>query len=249
MPVVAERIPASWFCRLIDSTYPRFEPEIRPVVAACDPDGVAVDIGAWYGPWTRRLAGRVRRVVSFEANAKVADALARVIPANVTLHRSAVSDHVGTVTFVADGVGRGDEGTSRVVDGAGAEGGVEVTATTLDAVGVEDVRFVKIDVEGHELAVLRGARATLETWHPVLVVEIESRMSDVDATLTHLADLGYAGRVLHDGAWRSLDDIDLVAEQARAEPPASYLGTVVKGRTGYPNNVVFVHPESTWAPW
>lgn len=244
----ASLLPDRTFCRVIDRVYPRFEREMVPIVDACDPDGIAVDVGAWYGPWTRRLATRVRAVVSFEANPKVGAILERAIPANVTLHRSAVSDAPGVVRFHASGSTRGDEGTSRVVVDGGTEDTIEVPATTLDSLDLRDVRLVKIDVEGHELAVLRGATGLLTTWHPVLVIELEGRMGDVPATISHLEDLGYAPSVLHEGKWIGIDALRLAELQSAGTPHASLVSGVLKGRSDYVNNVVFVHPESTWSP-
>ena len=45
----------------------------------------------------------------------------------------------------------------------------------LDDLALGDVGFVKIDVEGHELAVLRGAAETLQRNRPPLLVEAEER--------------------------------------------------------------------------
>ena len=51
----------------------------------------------------------------------------------------------------------------------------EVELRTLDSYGFEDVAFIKIDVEGHEEAVLAGAGDTLVRAKPVLLIEIEER--------------------------------------------------------------------------
>jgi FkbM family methyltransferase len=51
----------------------------------------------------------------------------------------------------------------------------EIQLRTLDEVATElslsDVGFIKVDVEGHESAVLRGAHETLSRWHPAVFVE------------------------------------------------------------------------------
>ena len=52
---------------------------------------------------------------------------------------------------------------------------LEVPTRTLDSFGLSDVGFLKIDVEGHELALLAGARRTIESSRPVVFVESESR--------------------------------------------------------------------------
>ena len=59
-----------------------------------------------------------------------------------------------------------------------------------------DVLFIKIDVEGHELQVLQGARALLRQNKPNLLVEIEARHRDprdVEPVLDYLRAMGYLG--------------------------------------------------------
>ncbi|AXQ69799.1 methyltransferase [Caulobacter phage CcrSC] len=48
---------------------------------------------------------------------------------------------------------------------------VTMPCHTLDSFGLEDVDYLKIDVEGFELRVLRGAEATIERFRPVIVIE------------------------------------------------------------------------------
>jgi hypothetical protein len=48
---------------------------------------------------------------------------------------------------------------------------IDVELKTLDQCELKNVGFIKIDVEGHELAVLEGALATLDREHPNLLIE------------------------------------------------------------------------------
>jgi len=70
------------------------------------------------------------------------------------------------------------------------------------------VGVVKIDVEGHELEVLRGAARTLQRWRPALIVEVwddqearahglQVRQADV---LAAIQDLGFKGFLIKPGA-------------------------------------------------
>jgi FkbM family methyltransferase len=240
-------LPDKAFCRAVAVAHRRAEPEMTAVIAACDPDGVAVDVGAWFGPWSYWLSRRVESVVAFEPNPAVAAVLDRWLGATVDVRPVALSDTAGNGRLAISGRTRGEEGESHLGTG---DGGVPVAVSTLDAQGLERVRLLKIDVEGHELGVLEGARNTLEEWHPVVVVELESRQSDVAGAFGLLASTGFQARVFVDGRWERTGPDELVNRQRRSRrPPGGYAGSVVRKGNGYVNNVLFVHPESTWVPW
>ena len=52
---------------------------------------------------------------------------------------------------------------------------IRVPLRTLDSYNLSNIGFIKIDVEGHELDVLRGAEVTLRRDQPNLLIEIENR--------------------------------------------------------------------------
>lgn len=83
---------------------------------------------------------------------------------------------------------------------------IEVPLRTLDEYQFSDVSFVKIDVEGHELDVLRGAADTIARWRPTFLIEIEQRHLSFPMTrvFQHLADLGYRGSFLDGSVVRSI---------------------------------------------
>ena len=251
LSVATSIVPKSVFHPVVARLHLRAEPEMRGIIDRCDPSGTAIDVGAWYGPWTYWLSKRVRDVQSFEPNPKVAAVLRRGVASNVTVHEFAVSDVEGTAELVLQDLSVGSEGTASIVPGVEGAGSHSVRTKRIDDMGFSDVRFIKIDVEGHEDAVIRGARGTIERDLPVLFVELEERMSDINETIAMMSDLGYEARFVMNDAWTSSSSVDLVAWQrefTRTHDTQSYLQTVVKGN-GYVNDVAFVHPQSTWAPW
>ncbi|NEE30348.1 FkbM family methyltransferase, partial [Streptomyces sp. SID7982] len=80
---VAARLPGRLVGSAAVALYPRFEPELRRLADFCPPGGVALDIGGWYGPWSRRLAARCERVVTVEPVPHLAEHLRRTLPSNV----------------------------------------------------------------------------------------------------------------------------------------------------------------------
>jgi hypothetical protein len=97
-------------------------------------------------------------------------------------------------------------------------GGVALNAdgaagVTLDALvqeqGLTRLDLIKMDVDGGELAALRGARATLERWRPALVLELipyglTEHGGSLDALLALLADARY--RLLDEASFAPLPD-------------------------------------------
>nr|WP_233446467.1 FkbM family methyltransferase [Paraburkholderia terrae] len=70
-----------------------------------------------------------------------------------------------------------------------AQHGVKVPVIDLPSLNLDRLDFLKLDVEGMEVDVLRGARAVLERHRPVMLIEMIK--SDRDAIQTFLTELGY----------------------------------------------------------
>ncbi len=161
-------------------------------------DLVALDIGANLGITTiamSRLApdGHVH---TFEANPAVAEHLRANVrtntAGNVTVHAVAVSAESGELTFASDNesstgsavVDRAAEISRRQLSGAFEQEGAErrsltvVPATTVDEfvaeAGLDRLDLLKIDVEGHDIDVLRGAKQTIAAMRPTAIVEFAS---------------------------------------------------------------------------
>jgi FkbM family methyltransferase len=169
------------------------EPEAAALRARARPGTVAIDAGAHAGLITTALAeavGADGQVWSIEPGAETAARLRRALElsghANVELFEAAASDEEGELQL---SIGR-DPALTRLVGGAGRT----VPAVTLDGLwrahGEPEVSVVKIDVEGAEPAVLRGARRLLESQHPVLLLEANGDAERAAQTAL-LEPLGY----------------------------------------------------------
>jgi len=141
-------------------------------ISYCKQRRVAVDVGGHVGLWSFNLAHWFEEVhafepvaahrACFEANVLTNDSEQDVYMNNVTLHAYALGDRDGSVSIRTEPTSSGD---SRV-DGAG-----DIPMRTLDSFQLANVDLIKIDCEGFELFVLRGAEELLARQKPVVIVE------------------------------------------------------------------------------
>jgi len=131
----------------------------------CTDTRVAVDVGAHVGLWSFNLAQRFRLVHAFEPVAAHRECFElNVLEAtpNVILYPYALGAAEGMVSIRTEPTSSGD---SRV-DGPG-----HIEMRRLDSFQFTDVDLVKIDAEGYELFILRGAEELIARQKPVVVVE------------------------------------------------------------------------------
>lgn len=166
--------------------YGAFEkPACELVHRSLPTDGVFLDVGSHLGLYTLVAAHKMGpggQVHAFEPGDKRRRLLELNVRENdlrgVTINSVAVGSHSGKATFM-EGPAR-NLGTSRVVEGAGA--GPSVTLVSLDQYcrerGVTRIDGMKIDVEGAEIEVLKGASETLRRTPPKFILfETEPSMA------------------------------------------------------------------------
>lgn len=133
------------------------------------PGRTFVDVGAHIGS----VLGEVLRhspgpVIAFEAIPTKAAHLARKFP-GVTIHNVALLDKTGETSFFIDNA---QSGYSSLAGGAGDVTEIRVPLARMDdLIPDADVDVIKIDVEGAELGVLRGAEALVKRCRPVIMFE------------------------------------------------------------------------------
>ena len=145
------------------------------------PEGaLTVDVGANRGLYTRQLARLSREVLAFEPAPEMATLLRRTSAANVKVHEIALSDRDGAAELFTpqseDGLVHGLASLEHQHESEGQRiVSSQVPTARLDTVVDQDVAFVKIDVEGHEMNVLNGAIGLIDRCQPVFLVEAEDR--------------------------------------------------------------------------
>lgn len=237
----------SWFWRVAYSLRGRrlrdHEPELRILPALVAADAAALDVGANRALYTVILRGLTQDVHAFEPVPKLAARIRTAFP-EVTVHELALSNQRGTTELRLPG-----DNTSWATIEPGNQlekarsriRGIEVRTAPLDDLELGPVGFMKIDVEGHELAVLEGARKLLQRDRPVLLVELEERHTKdaVARAERALEPLDYRGYFLDGAELRPLARFD----PARDQDPAH---VSERGKTGrYLNNFVFVPERRT----
>ncbi len=209
------------------------ERELHLVPFLADPKRAAIDIGANKGVWTLYLARHCRHVYAFEANPKVYRWLTRYVRlSNVTASALALSDAEGKAVLRVPKYTRGYSNQHASLSPENVSenfGAVEVETKPLDALRLDDVGFIKIDVEGHELAVLRGARETLKRSKPTLVVEMEERHTKrrIEDLIAEVETYGYFALVMTHAGLKSAHVLDFDREHRGAVGTKAYVNNFI----------------------
>jgi FkbM family methyltransferase len=203
-PILGGPLRGSWWLlqkrgQLGPVLFGRYEPEHTAIfVERIGHGATVVDVGAHVGYYTllaARLTGGAGSVIAFEPDPANCAVLRRHVKINgyrnVAVEQAAVADRNGSEEFT---FGRGS-GTGHLgVDGSADRPTVVVPTLDLDSyLGSREARpsFIKIDAEGAEVRVLRGASRVLKEHRPVLVLSThweEGHLECIDI----LQGLGYS---------------------------------------------------------
>ncbi len=191
------------------------EPEAAFLPLLCDRRRVSIDVGANLGGYTLLLRQHSARVIAYEPNPELAARLERVfrLSRSVEVRRCALSDISGVAMLrVPSDHGRSTIEAANDIGGREASP-VSVEKRRLDDEALGDVGFIKVDVEGHELAVLRGAEGLLRACRPALLIEASEELvpGALASIRGFLERLGYRGHVAEDGALRPVQPSDISA--------------------------------------
>jgi len=166
-------------------------------------NGIALDCGANVGNHTLFFASVIGLdVIAFEP-----------IPENITILEQLIelNQLSGKVKHIPTAVGREEGQISLGLSNPDNPGmysagetsnSINVSITTLDKyiddnnVEVPQIKLLKIDVEGHEMAVIEGAQSLLAKGSPVIALELAGRAA-FDAMYERLANFGYAARAIY----------------------------------------------------
>lgn len=219
------------------------EAELLLLDRLCDKDSATVDVGANLGIYSYVASRYAGRVFALEPVPDMVDWLRKTAPVNVTVMPVAASDSEGRHTLYIPSIGGvvfNTRASLRRDANPDAElRPIEIKTMPLDNIDFGRVGFLKIDVEGHEGAVLRGAANLLRRDRPAIQIESEERHTQdaVASTVRFLAGFGYRGYFWRDGLHPVAHfdkDRDQRLENWREGGWSKH---------AYINNFLFFHPE------
>ena len=118
-----------------------------------------LDIGAWVGTWSVAMNKYCGRVVAFEPDPLHYECLVKNVPEDIETHQLAVGNEQKMISLSQD-----DFTQSKRVVGEGT-----IPMITVDSLKMDDIDLIKIDVEGYEMEVLKGAVETLKNTQYLMI--------------------------------------------------------------------------------
>lgn len=222
----ALRTPAHHLSRRLTR---RLEAEYGTIMGMVSPGVTVVDAGANIGVFTYGFLSRGANVVAVEPQPGCAaqirafyeSGLPRVERrGSLDLRVEALGNESGSaILYVPLRNGRADDESASLAEGEGESIRIEVPVRRLDDYGLDNVKVIKMDVEGRELPALEGASATIRRWRPAILVEIEQRhhaepIAGVFAQIDSIVGSGYATSFLGPGnQMRPLKEFDVERDQ------------------------------------
>jgi FkbM family methyltransferase len=217
------------------------EVELRLLPWLCDPREISIDVGAFSGTYSTGLSIYARRVLAVEPQPLQAAALRKSMPGNVEIVEAALSDVAGCSIMKLSSPGGGSMSTLNPQTAGWDWIEIPVRLMRLDDLRKERIGFVKIDAEGHETQVLRGADHILKHDKPNLLIEAEERndAGSVGRIIALLAGYGYVAYFVRGEQLLPISEFRLEEDQ----DPRRLTGGQRRAYSRYINNFIFLHPE------
>ncbi len=199
--------------------------------------GIAVDIGANIGLYSYTLSKLCDTVEAFEPVPDSRRVLQAYNARNINVYDAALSSTEGqAILNIPTENNVAIYGHASLSNEFPRQKTIQVPIRKLDDYNFADVNFIKIDVEGHELDVIRGAKCTILKWQPIMLVEIEQRHLSfpIDTVFEEIISCGYKGFFLYHNELHRLNDFSVERHQK------IYAGQNHNGREKYVNNFIFI---------
>ena len=150
-----------------------------------------LDVGANIGIYSILMSTVLNRIIAFEADKNTAAEVeknARLNGIPIEVQAVAVSDKIGTANFSVHGPYKGSSGIAETSIHSRSGEIISVPTVTLDKwTQIEGPVCIKIDVEGHEPSVLRGASELFRSRDCLIQIECYPQVSDDVSSLLEMA--------------------------------------------------------------
>ena len=194
--------------RLVRAINNNYEKELTIIDRFSDKSKNALDIGVYRGVYSLKLSQNFNQIHSFEPNPLLFPYLninLKKIIKNINLYNLALSNKSGETELKLPVRSKSifKENIEELYQLGAASihpenefedfKKVRVKIDKLDNISINNIGFMKIDVEGHELEVIEGAKETITKDKPILLIEIEKRHSKrpVEETIAKICNLNY----------------------------------------------------------
>lgn len=193
-----------------------FDEEILLLPKLLSKGGVAVDVGANIGLYSYVLSKICDTVEAFEPVPNNFRVLQNYNARNINVHEAALSSKNGTSVLNIP-IENNIEiyGLASLSTRFAKQKELRVPTKRVDDYNFTDVRFIKIDVEGHELDVIKGTKNTIEKWRPIIQVEIDQKRLSfpISQVFEEILACGYIGFFLCQNKLHSLSDFSVDKHQ------------------------------------
>jgi FkbM family methyltransferase len=137
---------------------------------------IALDIGANIGTHTIYLSDYFKEVYAFEPQKNVFELLESNVQINnckniITKNYGLGNSNKNEKMEIYDINSRINHGAIGI-DKTGTSNGETINIKILDEMKLDNIGFIKIDVEGYEYSVLEGSKNTIEKSKPIIIIEI-----------------------------------------------------------------------------
>ena len=176
---------------------------LRIIIPATSSDKIILDVGANNGRWALLISNFLKfsRIECFEPFPKTFEFLQENINLNKNIkkeiytHQFALGSQQGQFFMESDHIQ--NSGMNKI---SNIKTDYQILVKTIDSFLIDQtnpaVSVIKIDVEGYEMEVLRGAKETLNKYHPAIVCEIDDSLLQINNSSPYeififLEQLGY----------------------------------------------------------
>ena len=154
----------------------------------------SIDIGANLGLFTFFMSRASKHVFAFEPNPYPLENLKGLVDSNVTVLPIALGNNDGPVEIKIPHHRKGwsSNGASLALKEINDGKIINIQCRKLDSLNIENIGLIKIDVEGFEIEVIRGAKDTILKNKPIMIIENEIvHTKDTNELFTTMNEFGY----------------------------------------------------------